>query len=434
MSTLENTLSENISLEISPTIKSWIVCFSAALFFFYEYIQLHMFSTIDQDLMRDFGLRAGNLGNLSACYFYSCILFLLPAGQLLDRFSVRNISLIAMGICVLGTALFSQTTSLLTAEICRFFTGIGSAFCFLSCVRLASRWFPSNRMAFITGLIVTMAMIGGMVAQTPLALLTEKLGWRNALMMDAVLGAVIFAIIWTFVKDYPEEYDESQHASTLISNVGYFKSLKQSYLKLQNWLAGIYTCLTNLPIYLLGAIWGGLYLMQIHHFTRTQASYITSMIFIGSVVGCPLMGWISDYIGKRRLPMLYPCIISFLLVTIIIYAPSLSLGGFMLLFFLIGLTTSSQIISYPAIAESNSKALTATAVSVVSFTTLSGGAVFQPLFGWLMDKHWDGTVVNKVAVYSPSDYHFALMIMPIGFVIAFIAAKFLRETNCQRID
>ena len=72
-------------------------------------------------------------------------------------------------------------------------TGIGSAFCFLSCIRLASRWFPSHRMALISGIIVTMAMAGGMAAQGPMTWLAETFGWRHALMIDAAFGVVVFA-------------------------------------------------------------------------------------------------------------------------------------------------------------------------------------------------------------------------------------------------
>ena len=77
--------------EIGPSQdwRSWIVCFSAALFFFYEFIQMHMFSAISPELMRDFSLNASQLGLLSTTYLIANTLFLLPAGLLLDRYSTR---------------------------------------------------------------------------------------------------------------------------------------------------------------------------------------------------------------------------------------------------------------------------------------------------------------------------------------------------------
>lgn len=409
----------------------WIVCFSAALFFFYEFIQMNMFSAIDAELMQAFKINAQQLGYLSAVYFYANVVFLFFAGMLLDRFSTRWIIFISLSICAGGTLAFALATNYYLAAFFRFLTGIGSAFCFLSCIRLASRWFPANKMALVSGLIVTMAMIGGMVAQTPLAWLVEKLGWRQALIYDAGLGAIILAIIMLNVRNYPTGLaaaDFEQHK--FLSELGYWRSFKLAYFKLQNWLCGIYSSLLNLSLFLLGAIWGSLYLMQVHHFSHQQATYPTSLIFTGTIIGSPLMGWLSDRLGRRKPLMLVGAILSLATVLVIIYGPAFSLMGYSLLFFLLGLTSSTQVISYPTVAESNAKMITATAVSVVSLCCISGGAIFQPLFGWLMDRSHDSVIINNIHVYSLHDYHMGLAILPIAFLVALLACFFIKETYC----
>lgn len=415
--------------------RAWLVCLSAGLFFFYEFIQMNMLSTLNQDLMSAYNIEATKLGILSSCYFWANVIFLLPAGQLLDRFSTRKIILTSLAICIAGTLGFALVNSLVLASLFRFLTGIGSAFCFLSCIRLASRWFPARRMALISGLVVTMAMLGGWVAQEPFTLLVESIGWRHGLIADAALGVVIFVLIAMAVNDYPvgqAQTYENQHQQ--LHNLGYWKTLFLAYLRKQNWLGGIYTSTMNLPIFLMGATWGSLYLEQIHHFTRDQSTSITGMIFLGTVIGSPLAGWISDRLGRRKVPMLIGAVLSLAIVLVIMYAPALNFYILKGLFFLLGLITSAQVISYPLVAESNSIALTATSVSVVSFTTIGGGALFIPLFGKLMDSHWDQTIINNVPVYSASDYSYAMLIMPIAFVISFIAACLLRETFCRKLD
>jgi MFS family permease len=423
--------SENIIT--NSKAQPWIVCFSAALFFFYEFIQMNMFNTVSADLMKDFSINATQLGNLSAIYFYSNLIFLLFAGLLLDRFSTRRIILITLSLCAIGIGTFASTHSLVIAGVARFISGIGSAFCFLSSIRLASRWFPTQRMALVSGLIVTMAMTGGMVAQTPLTFLVQLLGWRHALLLDAVLGFVIAGIIWACVRDYPPGI-QAQDIAQQRSGISVLQSWRQAYFKGQNWLCAIYTSLMNLPIALLGAIWGGLLLVQVDHLSRMDASLVTMLLFLGSIVGCPVLGWFSDKIQRRKLPMILSVIISFALIAIIIYAPALPLAAYLVLFFLLGFITSSQIISYPLVSESNPKAFTATSVSVVSFTAIAGYAIFQPLFGWLMDRNWHGVMVDNVRIYSASNFHSALLIIPIAFMIALLAAMLVKETHCQRQD
>ncbi len=412
-------------------LQASLVCFTASLFFFYEFVQLNMFNAIDPALMREFQISAARLGQLSAHYFYANVLFLFPAGIILDRVSTRKVILLAMALSIVSTILFAFASSIAIAEICRFLTGIAASFCFLSCMRLASRWFPPKHMALVMGLIVTMAMLGGMVAQTPMTLLTDAFGWRNTLLIDAAAGAVMLLAIFLVVRDYPS-YTAAllqQQRQDLIA-MGFWKTLARAVSNLQNWLAGLYTCLLNLPIFLLGAMWGSLYLVQIHDLTRTQSSYVTSMIFVGTIIGSPAIGLLSDRITRRKMPMIVCAICSLIVILLIMYLPHLSVASAMWLFFALGFFTSAQIISYPLIAESNPRALIGTASGLASTLIMAGG-VSQPIFGWLMGLYWNQQMQNGIPLYSINNFRIALAIMPIAFILGLVATVFIKETYCK---
>lgn len=404
----------------------WLVSLSAALFFFYEFIQMGMFNSLTPELMHDFALTATQIGNLSATYFYADVAFLFFAGILLDRFSPRRIILFAATLCVVATILFALSTSRLLLGISHFIAGIGNAFCFLSCIKLASRWFLPQRMALVIGLSVTMAMAGGVVAQTPLTYLAQTFGWRHAVLIDAVLGVTIIFIMWRFVHDVPPSKILQNNAHSPEQG-----SIGKAFFNAQNWLGGLYTSLINLPIFLLGDLWGIMYLTQVHHITRTQASYVTTMVFVGTIIGSPLVGWFSDYIGRRRSPMIAGAIISLAIILAVMLLPNLGFYSLLLLFLGLGFFTSAQIVSYPLIAESNPKTITGTATGIASVLIMGGGAVFQPLFGWLMDLHWQGQTLNGTHIYAASDYLWGMMIMPAAFIIGIIASVLIRETYCQ---
>lgn len=413
-------------------MQPWFVCLSAALFFFYEFIQMGMFNSISQELMHDFSINAGQLGFLSATYFYADVIFLLFAGILVDRFSIRIIILSAMIMVVLSTFMFAFSQSFRLAAFNHFIAGIGNAFCFLSCIKLATRWFPSQRLALVIGIIITIAMAGGIVAQTPFALLVHALGWRTAVMLNAIVGIFITLAVYFFVHDYPKHHLTKKIADMATDNpISVVKSISLSLRNKQNSLAGIYTCLLNLPIILLGALWGTLYLTQAHHLEKTQASLVAMMIFLGTIIGSPFVGWFSDFIGRRKLLMIVGALLALLVLMAIMFIPVLHFYTLLILFLLLGIFTSTQIISYPLIAESNPRYLTGTSTSLASILIMGGGAVFQPLFGWLIDLHWDETLVQGVPYYSPSNYLYGMAIMPIAFILSFIAACCLRETYCQ---
>ncbi len=412
-------------------LQPWLVCLSAALFFFYEFIQMGMFNSISQELMHDFSINAGQLGFLSATYFYADVIFLLFAGILVDRFSIRAIILSSMVMVVLSTFLFSFSGSFEVAAFSHFIAGIGNAFCFLSCIKLATRWFPSQRLALVIGIIITIAMAGGIMAQTPFALVVHLLGWRKAVMINAGLGLFIILLIYLFVYDYPKHQLSQKITDITINPISVIKSIYLSLHNKQNTLAGIYTCLLNLPIILLGALWGTLYLTQVHQLGKTQASLVAMMIFLGTIIGSPLVGWFSDFIGRRRLPMIIGAVLSLLVLLIIMFTPILNFYSLLILFLLLGFFTSTQIISYPLIAESNPRHLTGTSTSLASILIMGGGAVFQPLFGWLIDLHWDHTFLQGVPHYSISNFHYGMAILPLAFMVSLLAACCLRETYCQ---
>lgn len=408
------------------------VCFIGFLFCFYEFIQMNCINSISQPLLSEFQMTATQLGHVSALYFYASVLLLLPAAMILDRVSTKRIMLISLMICIVGTVSISYATHIYVLAICRFLTGIGSAFCFLSCIRLGAHWFPAQKMALVSGFVVTMLMLGGIVAQTPLSMLVHQYGWRHAMLYNGLFGVLIWLLIALLVSDYPSHKAELFAEQKLkVKQLGYWQSLKLSFFRRQNWLCGMYTNFVNLPICVLGGFMGSMYLIKVHGFDSIDASMVVAMLFFGTTVGSPVMGYVSDRLGMRRMPMQIGCLLSLSLMLIIIYWSTASFASELVLFFVLGFITSTQVISYPLVAESNVVALTATSVSVVSMSVISGGVVFQPVFGALMDWHWHGLLINGVRQYSAGDLQFAMWLFPVMFAVAQILTFFIKETHCQ---
>lgn len=409
----------------------WLVCFSASLFFFYEFIQGNMFASINHEIMVDFNTDLMGCSWMSSMYYLANVIFLFPAGVILDRYSTKKVILFSLMTCILGTFFFAFSDSYKIGLICRFVTGIGSAFCFLSCFQLASRWFPPNKMALVTGLIVTLAMTGGMVAQGPFTRLVVLFGWRNAVILDGMLGLFIALIIFCFVKDHPYEKLAHQYEKGAVNHHSFFKSLKIAYGNKQNILAGLYTSLMNTPVAVLGAFAGSVYLTQAHHYERFEAASINSMIFLGIIIGGPLFGHFSDRIGLRKMPMMLSSVLSIFIIFIILFFTSASIIQMKILFFVLGLVCSAQVLSYPLVAENNSLSMTATSVSVVSVITQGGFVIYQTLFSYLLKT---SEIVLGGEAYIAEAYRMALMLLPCGFFISLLAVFLLKETFGQRIE
>ena len=414
---------------------AWVVVMTAALFFFYEFIQMNLFNTINVQLRETYHLNAEALGQLFSMYFYANTLSLLVAGSLLDRYSTKKLLLFAVTICTVGTFLFSTAATYNVAAFGRCLVGAGASFCFLSCIRIASRWFPPKRMALVVGAVVTMAMLGGLTAQTPFALLVNWLGsWREALLVNTGLGVVIFVAILCIVQDRPPHSQEKIHADhAMLKQLGPWRCVKMAVCNMQNWLCGLYTALVNLPVFILGGLWGIRYLTGVHHITDTEASYATTLFFVGVIIGSLVYGWISDHIERRVLPMIIGAALSLATLLFLIYTPQLSLPALIFIFFFIGFITSSQVLTYPTIAELNPIYLTSTSVSIDSICIMISGFIFPPFFGTLMEQGGPHEMLNGVAVYTANDFHHAMLVFPITLIAALVISFLIRETRCKAV-
>ncbi len=401
---------------------AWLVCLSAGLFFFYEFFQLNLFDVINEPLRAEFDIDAAQISWMSSMYLWADLIFLLPAGVILDRFSTRKVILTAMFVCVISTVGFALTSSFVVASLFHFLSGIGNAFCFLSCVVLVSRWFPPQRQALVIGSLVTMAFIGGMMAHTPLAYLNETYGWRQSLLIDGGVGVILFLWIFLIVKDQPDEYQA--HTSKRGAVPNFILALTNR----QNWLAGLYTCCLNLPIMVLCALWGDSYLEVVHQLPKMAASNVVSLIFMGSIIGCPLVGWLSDSLGHRKPLMIAGAVATLVTVVPLFMGMALSETALSLLFFALGVFTSTQVIAYPLIAESNTPGNTGAATGIASLLIMGGAGVGQVLFGMLMQHHAD-----MITQYTVADFQFAMWMFPIATVVALLAILLTRETNCKNL-
>jgi len=421
----------NVSTATKNSPRAWLICMVASLYFFLNFVQMTKFNAIGHDIMVDFKIDAAGLGALSSAYFWGNVFFLFPVGLLLDRFSTKLLLTIATIVMIVTTFIFSFLHGMGTAFWCFMFTGFAGAFGLLLPLRLISRWLP-DKMALASGLAITIGFLGGMASQAPLTALVGAVGWRHAMWVVGFFGIFLLILFLFIVRDFPAGVTREMSHEEAMSLAGLWRSIKGAVANRQNWFFGLYTCLINLPIFILGAVFGASYLEQVHHLTSAEAAFANGLLFLGAIIGSPVFGWISDAMKKRKLPMYIGGVLSLVVMLMIMYLP-LNVSGVYLLFFVLGFVTCSQVITYPVIAESNVPENIATGLSMGSTLILSGGTLLIPLFGVLLALHGAPTMVSGVPVYSIGDYQFAAWMMPISFVIAMIAIFFGKETNCKRI-
>ncbi len=407
-----------------PPWLPWLVWSFGPAMFFYAFFQRVAPSIMIDQLMRDLKVGGAALGNLSAFYFYAYASLQIPVGLLMDRYGPRRLLCFGATVCAAGTAIFALATALGPAYLGRLLVGIGASFGFVGALKLATTWLPGGRFALASGLLMMVGMAGGILGQAPLAAVVEWTGWRQAMLGSAIAGFVLGIAIWVMVRDRPPGVAES---SARVQGRALLRGLKTVFRNGQNWLTALACASMTAPLLAFAGLWGVAWLMQVHGMSRPDAALTASLLLLGWAFGSPLAGWLSDRLGRRKLPLIAAMIVGGFCLALLIYLPGIGFTPMRGLFFLCGLCFGTMVVGFALAREHNTPEVQGAAFGMINGATVGTGAVFQPLLGALLDLRWDGRMLEGAPLYDAEAYRFAFGAMLVFLAVGMIAVLMLRE-------
>ena len=406
---------------------AYVIFFLAASFYLYEFILQVAPSVMAESMMKTFQVTGAGFGFISAFYFYAYAPAQLPAGVLYDRYGPRKLMTFAIILCALGSAFFASTDSVFTASIGRFLIGIGSAFSFIGVLVLISRWFPPHYFAILAGIAQLMSSVGAMFGEVPLASLIAHVGWRNASFILSAVGFILAGFFWLYIRDFPHQQNQTIPDHYLKDE---WKRLLAVCKHAHTWIIGGYAFAIWTPIAVFAALWGVPYLQEKFQISVVAASGLCSMIWLGIGIGSPLLGWFSDRIESSRIALIISAILGLVATLILLYSSQLSYGWAYFILFVLGLGAGGQTVSFAVVKENNSSEFVGTASGFNNLSVLIGGAIFQPLVGYILQHTEDSSrLVNGIHIYSISSYQTALLVMPLCFLGSLLIATFLLKES-----
>ena len=107
------------------------------------------------------------------------------------------------------------------------------------------------------------------------------------------------------------------------------------------------------------------------------------------------------------------CFVVLLLGVPLLLHTHLSFNHLLILFFFIGLFSSTQTLGYTLLSESNGAQYTGIAIAIASIIITGSGGVGQLLFGKLLQYH----VGSPTTSFSAADFQYAFVLLPISLFI-----------------
>ncbi|MEK7820041.1 MAG: MFS transporter, partial [Pseudomonadota bacterium] len=248
-------------------------------------------------------------------------------------------------------------------------------------------------------------------------------GWRGTLLTAGAVALLLAALIWLVVRDKPADGspDHLEHPHDSILG-----GLKAALREPQTWVLSGIGMMQAAPLLAFAGLWAVPYAMTAWGLERPAAAGMASLVLLGWAAGGPIQGWLSDRMGRRRLPIVVAGGVALVTILAIVYVPGLPLWLAQILFVANGFACALMPVVFASTREANPRAV-GPALAIVNMATVSSGALFQPLVGWMLDRAWDGTLVAGARVYSVDAFRYAFLSLAAAAFLGFALAFWVRE-------
>jgi sugar phosphate permease len=193
------------------------------------------------------------------------------------------------------------------------------------------------------------------------------------------------------------------------------------------WINAIYATTISLVFVAFGGLWGTSYIQKVYDLSGVAAAGIGSLLFLGGIAGSLFFGWYSDFLGRRKAPMIMAGVGALITMGCLLYLPGVPLLGFKIGLFLVGFFTSANIISY-AVARDLYPRLAGFSIGFLSTCYYAGSAASQPLVGMLLERCSARSGGAGLASLTAADYRFALSPLVAFLLVALVASLLVKET------
>ena len=409
----ETAFKKAVSMKIAAT--AWLV---AAVYYFFQYVLRSAPSVMMPQISTAFGINIVSSASIIGFFYYGYSPFSLVAGAGIDRLGPRKVVPIAAAVAGFGALLFATGNSTV-GSLGRLLQGAGGVFAPVGAIYIASKYFPPSQVATLIGATQMFGMAGGAAGQFIVGPMIAKglpwdTFWRGLGISVLVISGLLFLLL---PKDQGAR--KSPHEEGITH--GFYLVFKNP----QSILCGLISGFLFVPTTIFDMVWGVRYLQDAHGFDFASAVLRTAMVPLGWIIGCPLLGFVSDRLGRRKPVIIGAAAVLMICLGWILFGATNVLPPYVLAL-IAGIASGAAMIPYTVIKEANPPQFGGTATGVVNFLNFTFSALLGPVFGWLLRELSGGS-----GELQRQHYQIAFAPLLLGVAIAIGLAFFLKETGLK---
>jgi MFS family permease len=403
-----------MSRGVRTAVVAWLV---TAVYYFFQYTLRSAPAVMMPQLSDAFGLSAMGVASMVGLFYWGYSPFSLIAGAAMDGLGPRKIVPVGAAVVGVGALLFA-TGNGSAASVGRFLQGAGGVFALVGAIYIASANFPASRAATLIGATQMFGMAGGSAGQFVVGpLIASGVSWSTFWTGMGIGGLVISVCLYFLIPAQEPTERRGNWLKPAATGLGIVFRNPQSIL------CGMIAGLLFIPTTIFDMIWGVRYLQDAHGYQYAEAVIRSATVPFGWIIGCPLLGFLSDRIGRRKPVIMGAAAVLLACFAWILYGPANVLPPY-LLGIVAGMASGAAMLPYTVIKEANPPAVSGSATGVVNFLNFTFSALLGPVFGFILVAVSGGTK-------SMTLDHFQRAFQPLlyGIALALVLTFLLKETG-----
>ena len=357
-------------------------------------------AVVTDELSKAYNIKVSQLGIFTSMFFIPFSILQLFAGLLSDVLEPSFIIGGSMIFGSIGAVICGLSRNLFEGCIGRLIVGMGCGLIYSPCTRIIMNWFPLQHYSKLLGLFLFIAGLGNFLAQTPLTLLANQIGWRMCFISIAIIATFLAVLTIIFVRGNPVHYGYPAVNPSLSSNVSQM-TIKERFSKLLKnfktifshsnfWCIAILVFFGNGSFYNVNGIWGGPYLKERLGYDSIKMSNALLGLSLGNNFGALLNPYVPDIFFKKskKWSAFVEVLISILCCLPFVFCPEkLNFAMVVSLLAVYAITTAGVgVIVYPLCIESFHPSMGGSVSGCCNCFAFLSCIIFMPITGKILEK------------------------------------------------
>lgn len=366
-----------------PIIEITLVILGSLLYFFANLQRVAIPGAVFTLLQNDLHTTAQNIASLGSSFMYIYAISQLFIGVLIARYGGFRVVTLGSILFFIGCLIFPLAHSMPVLYFSRILTGCGSASFYLAMINETRKIVSQKNFGLALSFVLLIGYLGGIVANAPIVICINDLGWRKVFFITAVATTII-ALLFVIINNFSKK--PKVNTDVKIN----FSLFKEVFNKRRNINLYAFACLNYGLYYVMQTVIGKKFLEDYCNMSVINSAMILSVMGMLYAFSGSIIAFMSKLTLNRRTIYLRIATINtlftFLCISICIMFNIKTPVIPCILFCTIAFWASLSPLLVPLLHDINGEKNSATSVSVMTCSFYISVGLLGNFSGFCLDK------------------------------------------------